>query len=164
MAEDDELESLKRRVAELEAERAKASSPAAPPPPPPPTSTPAQAQAASIGCTLLVLVLILFGFLAMCSGDKKPKKEESACDDEVMAYVMTQDFVRNRLRSPRTAHFPMMAGGEVNVFKSGACEFTVSGYVDAQNAFGAEIRNRYIAVVEAPVTGDTWTAKSVIIE
>jgi hypothetical protein len=61
--------------------------------------------------------------------------------DEIDAYVMAQQFVTRRLRSPSTADFPTY--DESFVTSHANSEYTVRAYVDAQNAFGATIRTRF---------------------
>lgn len=62
---------------------------------------------------------------------------------EIRAYVMAQSYVSQRLHSPSTADFPYI--NDVKVFSTGTCSFEISGYLDAQNAFGAIIRSYYRA-------------------
>lgn len=64
------------------------------------------------------------------------------------ALFASQTFVRDSLKSPASAKFPTSSDDRgVTVRKSGDCTFTVLGYVDSQNSFGAMIRSRYIAEV-----------------
>lgn len=58
---------------------------------------------------------------------------------------VAQDFVRDRLRSPSTAQFSLPSECR---YSEHAGECTVSGYVDAQNDFGAVIRRRWTVVME----------------
>jgi len=71
----------------------------------------------------------------------RPRRE----DDEGGAYVWTRDFVRQRLKAPRTAKFPYIWNAHFE--DMGDRKWRVVCYVDAQNAFGAEVRTYYDAVV-----------------
>lgn len=80
------------------------------------------------------------------------------CENEQLAYREALDLVRSELRSPSTAVFPGLRdpGTSSIPVVSGSrvppCEFLVSGYVDAQNGFGAMIRQNFHATVV--YTGD----------
>ncbi len=74
-----------------------------------------------------------------------------------MAYVMCQDFVKKRLRAPGTAKFPGMFEETSSQATTalGSNSFRVRSWVDAQNGFGALIRNDYVCKVT--YTGsDNW--------
>jgi hypothetical protein len=73
--------------------------------------------------------------------------EERCKSDQakIHAYVMAQDPVKQRLKSPSTADFPYI--NKVKVLTSGECSFEIVGYVDAQNGFGAMIRSNYVAKI-----------------
>ena len=75
-----------------------------------------------------------------------PVTEESPAEDDnsTMAKIQCQDFVRDNLRSPSSADFPFFAGGAVAM---GNNAYMVRSYVDAQNAFGAAIRNDYVCQI-----------------
>lgn len=67
------------------------------------------------------------------------------------AIVACQRFVLARLKSPAGADFP---ADERKASGSGS-QWTVTGAVDAQNSFGATIRNRYNCRVEF-TGGNNW--------
>ena len=81
------------------------------------------------------------------------------CEDDVEAFVMAQTFVSQSLRAPATAEFPSLGdeGTSSNrtVMADGSCAFNVRIFVDAQNGFGAMIREHYFVTV-APDGGDSW--------
>lgn len=83
------------------------------------------------------------------SAPPRPRRE----DDEGGAYVWARDFVRQRLKAPRTAEFPSV--WNVHFTDMGDRKWRVVSYVDAQNAFGAEVRTYYDAVVRY-VGKDRW--------
>ena len=59
------------------------------------------------------------------------------------------DVVRGRLIAPATARF-----GSSNATQIAPGRWSVSGHVDAQNVFGANIRTNFTVVVEH--TGGGW--------
>jgi hypothetical protein len=72
-----------------------------------------------------------------------------------MAYVMCQEFVKDQLKAPATADFPYMTNSDVSVVSTGEGRYSVAGYVDAENSFGATLRTRYRCSVYW-AGGDTW--------
>lgn len=77
---------------------------------------------------------------------KEPKWKTT--DNSIMAYVMMQEFVKDRLVSPASAKFPygLRNNQDVTVKKNGD-EYTIFGYVDSQNRFGAMLRTYYSGVI-----------------
>ena len=67
----------------------------------------------------------------MCHGDN--------ADD--YAFAEAKIVVKEHLRAPSTATFPSWLGDGGKVRREGECTFVVSGWVDAQNGFGAMIRS-----------------------
>jgi hypothetical protein len=114
---------------------------------------------ASLGLLLAYLVL------ALGSSDSRTpaQKEQADCEDKTTAFVMSQSFVEKRLKAPATAVFPHMTDSEVNVKYLGDCTHEVRAYVDAQNSYGALIRNRYYVRLQKQKGTDTWTALEVQI-
>ncbi|MBX6965991.1 hypothetical protein [Alcaligenes faecalis] len=90
--------------------------------------------------------------------DERRDQERSRCSDTIMAYVMSQDFVKTKLVAPATAKFPPFS--DVKVTKLGECKFTVLGYVDSQNSFGAMLRATYSANVRYDRQSGKWALES----
>jgi len=74
---------------------------------------------------------------------------------------MSQEFVKRQLRSPSTADFPLINASGVSVSRftndDGRCAFTVRGYVDAQNGFGATVRQNYTVMLAPDSNGTDWS-------
>ncbi|WOL30529.1 hypothetical protein [Pseudomonas fragi] len=102
--------------------------------------------------------------LAGC-GDVTPEQREAIACGPTMAYVMSQTFVKRGLKAPSTADFGSYSESQVTPMPAGesACKFLVIGHVDAQNSFGAMIRNRYIVTVAKTKGLDSWTASEMTI-
>ena len=62
-----------------------------------------------------------------------------------MAFVMLQDAVRARLKSPSTADFPWSA---THAVYTGDCVYEVISYVDAQNGFGTISREQWYGKIK----------------
>lgn len=74
-------------------------------------------------------------------------------DNKVTAWTMCQNFVEDRLRSPSTASYPWSWSDDTHYVGNG--RFRINSYVDAQNAFGGEVRTEFMCEVEHK-SGDRW--------
>lgn len=104
---------------------------------------------------LVCLVALLLIFMAACSEgeEKEPGK--------VDAFVMSQTFVKTLLKSPSTAKFPLITSAEIIPYGNG--RFKITSYVDAQNSFGAMIRNNYTCTVKY-VGDNKWECENIKLE
>lgn len=82
--------------------------------------------------------------------DAEAAKREAAAraaaykaDLQITACVAAEFAVRDSLKAPTTAQFPGCAYYEVRMSKDERTIF-VTGYVDAQNSFGAMLRSKFI--------------------
>jgi hypothetical protein len=80
-------------------------------------------------------------------------------DDEVLVAVACENAVEAQLPSPRSARFPFTMAGSVVVRDDVA---QLVSHVDAENAFGAEIRMNFTCTAER--TEDGWTATATLLE
>lgn len=143
----------KKRIYEEEAERARAREE---------INSKAKADAATahnknmgIGCLTIIALLVLVGMLmGNCDGNKKPQ------DLQTRAYVASQLFVKENLKSPSTAKFPYKG---YTVVEQEINKYLVKSYVDSQNGFGAMIRSYYICVVSVDEKGN-WILESIDIK
>lgn len=80
-----------------------------------------------------------------------PTQEEIDAD----AYRVCIQFVRNRLKAPGTAVFPSYERGAARQTLSVAAQrWEATGYVDAENGFGALIRSHWTCAVDS--VGSQW--------
>ena len=70
-------------------------------------------------------------------------------------YVATE-FVKDELKSPKSAEFPRCNDSSVKITFAGN-SYMVTGYVDADNSFGAKIRTPFVLVLEK--NGDNYKLK-----
>jgi hypothetical protein len=87
------------------------------------------------------------------SGPSSSNRAESSSPDKISAWVMAQHFVEARLKSPGTAEYGSVWGGTYQspddcVMSLGKNRYEVRGWVDAQNAFGAKMRSKFIVRLE----------------
>ncbi len=75
-------------------------------------------------------------------------------DEKAEAIAMAQEMVKAELKAPSTASFPWDASA-YTITKSGN-QYTVKGYVDAQNSFGAKIRSTFEACFTYEMVGTKY--------
>ncbi|WP_085299276.1 hypothetical protein [Cognaticolwellia mytili] len=108
---------------------------------------------------LVVLASIFFGFKS-CS-DNYAEKEKTREPTPSYAFVHCMGFVESQLKSPSSADFSSYGNSNVTQLKQtrrggkNEIQYLVTGYVDAQNSFGAQIRNNYSCKVTG-ITGGRW--------
>jgi len=122
-----------------------------------------------IRLTLAVAAVILVGGWSwFYSWKNSPQREIEAqardCGNTTMAFVMSQNFVKQRLKSPASAEFPYVSDRGVDVFPDGVCGFQVSAYVDSHNGFGAMIRSRYQAKISYDRKTKLWSVGELVIQ
>ena len=105
---------------------------------------------------LVVAIILLASLANLGSGSGGSPSGNSPAPPQheaVEAYVVCQQFVEDQLRAPSTAEF----GGPYSqvTTHNGGGEYTVRTYVDAENAFGAMIRNDFTCTVQH-TSGDSY--------
>jgi hypothetical protein len=111
------------------------------------------------GIVILLAVAALLvscvGYVISNSGDDSGGDSGDGRNDG-MASVMCEQFVEERLKAPSSADF----SGVFDTTVSGSGnDYTVRGYVDAQNSFGAMIRSDYTCEIRDS-GNDKWTLVS----
>jgi len=106
---------------------------------------------------VVAVMLVGFWFLSdwMRSGPGDPV-EKTQDNDPKMALTMTQVIAEKHLAAPATADWASTSQSRVQPHPEGG--WLVNTYVDAQNAFGAQIRNQVTAVLAPSADGETWRA------
>lgn len=96
---------------------------------------------------------------AETAAKEKIEARADACrsnKNAMTAFVMTQEPVKRSLKAPSSASFPYFSDKQVSVTTKPNCVFQVRGFVDAQNSFGAMLRNSYTAEIRFNEDG-TWS-------
>lgn len=104
------------------------------------------------GFKTLLLVLAFLCLIAFGLYVGIPQPASAPGGGDAGAIVACEKFVRVRLKSPASAEFPI---GERKATDLGSNRYTVTGAVDADNSYGATIRNRYNCRVEF-TGGENW--------
>jgi hypothetical protein len=95
---------------------------------------------------IVVPIVVLFAAMASCESGVHQV-------DSFDAYYMATQHVKESLKAPSTADF---SGFEESVVTgSPEAGYTVKGWVDAQNSFGAKLRSRWICESMKPTGQDT---------
>ena len=100
-----------------------------------------------------LVVAILLSAMCACGGS-------SEVDDDSMARTMCQKFVRQSLKAPSTAKIPY---GEQTVATLDNGHYIVTGPVDAENSFGAMLRQTYYCETHRK-DGDMWVLDSLFLQ
>jgi ribosomal protein L40E len=134
------------------------------------TKTSTENNADGAGCILIsiviVIVVCIWGYRSCCSmfdifklspeqqaESNKRRRLEERVGSKDGAYIMSQQFVKEILKSPRSAKFPWYDNSFVTDLGDG--RYVVYAYVDAQNAYGAMMRTKYMCTIK--YTGnDNW--------
>jgi hypothetical protein len=103
---------------------------------------------------IAVLLVSCVGYVIRNSGDSGDGDGDGRSDG--MAKVMCENFVEDRLKSPSSADFSGIF--DTTITGSGT-DYTVSGYVDAENIFGAMLRSNYTCEIRDS-GNDKWTRVS----
>lgn len=103
-----------------------------------------------------IFYFVIFIFIALlfksCSSGEKQTKDY--CSDSISAYVHSKDLIAKSLKSPSTAKFSPYS--DTSVISNEGCNFTIDGYVDAQNSFGAIIRTRFNTTIRFDEKSQTY--------
>lgn len=113
-------------------------------------------------CVVLFFSLGIIG--AIVQDDNEGAVKVNKVPAASMAYIISQDCVKNKLKSPSTADFPF------SDYKSevDSNNYIIQSYVDSQNGFGATIRSdwqvklKYIGGDQADP--NSWQLIDVIIK
>jgi len=92
------------------------------------------------GCLVVVIIFILIIFAIGHSESNSPDEKGT-----FEAWHMSQQFIKERLKSPTSAEFPAEATEVKEINKN---HFWVKGYVDAKNSFGVPLRHNFTASLE----------------
>lgn len=85
------------------------------------------------------------------SSSTNSSASENQAGREIDAWVCSEDIVKNNLKAPSTAKFCSYT--EATVTYTGGANYTVKGYVDAENSFGAMIRNNFTVTLTLTASG-----------
>jgi len=108
------------------------------------------------------LLLLFVVILVSCSSEPKPYTPDYSTTEGVeefarKAFITAQEYVKDNLKSPSTAKFPFLEYSWSDP-DTATNTIIIKSHVDAQNAFGATIRNTFY--VKLKFNGGLWEEKS----
>lgn len=103
----------------------------------------------AIGCLSVFGLLVFIGALSQFFSG-------SECDDEVAAFVYSQQFIEKRLKNPQSAEFPYITNDNVRVISIGKCTYQIISPVSGDNSFGGTVQNYYTTVMKYDETKGVW--------
>ena len=110
--------------------------------------------------SILIVPVILFTFAYMLffSGGESTSSTKPYTPDEIELHTEAQQFVRQGLKSPSTAEFPVLPyeAGDL-----GGGRYRIVSYVDSQNSFGAMLRSDWSVLMR--LEGERWILEKMII-
>ena len=92
--------------------------------------------------------------------DAKQSPSSAPSIDRSRAWVYAKDHVKNPLKSPSSANFGWQSASDT-VEILGNNRYRVTGYVDAENAFGGNIRSTFSCDVE--IDDKSWNCTNLMI-
>lgn len=104
----------------------------------------------------LLLICCVAAYIFVSNGG-----EEGETPDEVTAYIMCQEFVRDRLKAPASAEFPRYTRADIVNTEN---RWKVEGWVDAENSFGARVRTSYYCILTYSAGDQSWTLETLEFE
>lgn len=113
----------------------------------------------TLSCAAALIGAAWWGYFSWADDPQREiERAQKDCENSSMAYVMSQEFVKQRLKSPASADFPYLNNRDVLSVSNHDCTFYISAYVDAQNGFGATIRTHYKATMKYDRDEMVWRA------
>jgi hypothetical protein len=113
------------------------------------------------GFFLVFVCLLLLG--AIIQMFESPEQRAERQDEEILrsAVYTSREFIKGRLRSPSTAEFASFEDSMAYEIKAEPGMYQVKTHVDAQNAFGAMLRETFVLKMER-LPGDRWRLLEII--
>lgn len=106
------------------------------------------------GCMVLIVAAVLL--IGGCTAWVALSPKDASRQAETSASLACRNAVRDRLKAPSTAQF----SDDATASESGSgFTVTVTGTVDAENSFGAKLRNTYRCTVRTDLDGEASTVK-----
>lgn len=122
---------------------------------------------AALGGYIVGLGVILGGIgyplIKFAAEPDAPRIAAPACDsnrDALKAWDYAQDAVKEKLKAPATAQFESF--NPARVVRDG-CNYLVVSEVDAENSYGAKLRNHFSVSLSKNPETYRWTVESVVM-
>ena len=110
----------------------------------------AKEKESKVGCiffAIFIAAIIIVGIVSMSYNSN------GGSDQNISAWVCAQKAVEDTLKSPSTAKFCSYT--DASIQNLGGDKYHVSGYVDAQNSYGATLRKNFTVTLTLTSQGFT---------
>jgi hypothetical protein len=101
-------------------------------------------KAAIIGSLATALIMAIAWFLYQASQPDPAEQAENTC----------QAYVQHHLKAPSTAEFSTLTAVTPDTEPDTR---VISGYVDAQNGFGAQVRTQFTCTIRGGIVDTFWS-------
>lgn len=105
--------------------------------------------------TIVWIIAIFLSLIAIRTIIEQDDENWNEKNNSIMAYVVMEDFVKERLKSPGSADFPGVSEHVNHTKYLGNQKYQIISWVDSQNSFGALMRTNFIGVIKQ-VSKDSW--------
>lgn len=95
--------------------------------------------------TFFSCLLVIFVVYLLNPPGKAITHSHEQRDNSTMAHIQCKEFVKERLKAPSSADFAFL---DYTATKLTDNQYVIRSYVDAQNSFGAKLRNSYTCSVK----------------
>ena len=117
----------------------------------------------------VIIAFIIMGYAIFHSGSSTSSTTQAQPQDESsMAYIQSQQFVKQYLKAPSTASFPLYLKAHITKDSANQNLYYLVSYVDAENGFGAKIRSNWATQVLYKGGDDgnpnDWELQSLILD
>lgn len=102
-------------------------------------------------------ILILFS----CGEIKEDPEDNSS---KLLAYSYAEDFVKERLKNPKSAEFPGIFEKADHVAHLGNWEYQIYSWVESTNSFNAVIRSKFVCKIKFDKEKDQVSVRDLVIE
>lgn len=112
---------------------------------------------------IIVLAAVLVKACELTPEEKAAAEQASIdreCKNPIAAQVMSQNFIKQHLKSPASADFPIQTNRAIY---KGNCLHLIESYVDSQNGFGALIRSQTFVQLRYNKTTKQWQLEDIKI-
>ncbi len=113
--------------------------------------------------SVLAIVGITYSGAWLIGGAENNGNDDTQVEEKVMvefdsirAWQSVQNDVKNQLKAPSTAKLSSYGNSTVKKHATEPNTYVIRGYVDAQNSFGAMLRQEYVATVVFFPNGGTY--------
>lgn len=108
---------------------------------------------------LAIAIIVIWAYAFGSGSPRNREASESGIPRHQDAYYSAQTIIERHLASPRSAKWPRHT--EVKIWDMANGWVAINGHVDADNAFGASLRARFMVTLSKTAGG--WRAETLML-